>query len=211
MHPSRDELLDLRDGESDPGVANHIRFCGKCERELAELRATASALRALPAFDAPEDCWPQIRDRERRRRKRTSMIRGGAAAASVLAVLTAVAVVRFAAPDEHGQPPRAADARLAVEQLTIASQELEQVLRNPSLRSPVLSPRRAAFIIDIEDRIALVDVALAERNGGLADERVVALWSDRVELLDALVTVRGDLSSEKDIFSAKHAFEGSDR
>jgi hypothetical protein len=211
MHPRLGELLDLRDGDGTADVARHVRLCRQCAEELAELRATAVALRALPEMDVGEDQWPIVVDRIVRRRRRSWLFRGATAAAGVLAVLSAVVVVRVAPPNEVVSPPSDADARLAVEQLASASQELELVLQNPSLHSQVLSPRRAATIVEIEDRIALVDLALAENVGDSPDELAVVLWSDRVELLDALVEARTARPRGDSIVFAEHPFEGSIR
>ena len=206
MHPSLNELLELRDGDVDVEVAHHVRFCGRCAEELAELRATGAALRSLPPIGAVEDQWPRIRDRFVRRRRRSARIWGAAAAACVVVVIAATFMAQLMRPNEA-----APDARMSVRQLTSASQELEMVLQTPSFRSQVMSPRRAAVIVDIEDRIALVDLALAEGVGNPPDELAVSLWSDRVELLDALVTARGGFPENSDFEYANYALEGSDR
>jgi hypothetical protein len=112
-------------------------------------------------------------------------------AATLVVAATVLITVRLGIREESAARIGPADAGLAVEQLQVASLELERVLRSPSLRSPVLSPRRAALIVDLEDRIAFVDLALAIPEPGSAGPRTVALWSDRVELLDALVVARG--------------------
>jgi hypothetical protein len=209
MHPNLDELLDLRDGDGAAEVARHVQFCGQCAHQLAELRATAAELRALPAMEAADDQWPRIVDRAVRRRRRLSMISRAAAAAGLVAALAAVMVTRYMPTDEAVPSPPETDAQLAVEQLTSASRELELVLKSPSLRFQVMSPRRAAIIVDIEDRIALVDLALAEGVADPPDELAVALWSDRVELLDALVTARTAAPGGEPVVFADISFEGS--
>ena len=211
MHPNLDELLALRDGDGDVEGSRHVRFCGQCGEELAELSTAAAALRALPAIVAAEDQWPRIQDRVLRRRKRSLILRVAAAAACGVAALVAVMVVRPVPPDEAIPADRDAYAPLAVEHLTNASKELELVLHRPSLRTQVLSPTRAAIIVDIEDRIALVDLALAESTGDPPDETAVVLWSDRVELLDALVSVRGGPPRSDGIVYANQVSEGSIR
>ena len=211
MHPNLDELLALRDGDGDVEGSRHVRFCGQCGEELAELSTAAAALRALPAIVAAEDQWPRIQDRVLRRRKRSLILRVAAAAACGVAALVVVMVVRPAPPDEAIPADRDAYAPVAVEHLTNASKELELVLHRPSLRTQVLSPTRAAIIVDIEDRIALVDLALAESTSDPPDETAVALWSDRVELLDALVSARGGPPRSDGIVYANQVFEGSIR
>lgn len=211
MHPNLDELLALRDGDGDVEGLRHVRFCGQCGEELAELSRVAAALRALPSIVAAEDQWPRIQDRVVRQRKRSLILRLAAAAACAVAVLVAVILVRPIPPDEAIPADRDAYAPLAVEHLTNASMELELVLHRPSMRTQVLSPRRAAIIVDIEDRIALVDLALAESTSDPPDETAVALWSDRVELLDALVSARGGPPRSDGIVYANQVSEGSIR
>jgi hypothetical protein len=100
-------------------------------------------------------------------------------------------VTRFGGFGDESTPPGITEPRVAVEHLSAASRELELVLQDPSLRSRVLSPQRAAVIVELEDRIALVDRALAENADQEPGARTVVLWSERVELLDALVAARG--------------------
>jgi hypothetical protein len=73
----------------------------------------------------------------------------------------------------------------------------------------VLSPRRAAVIVDLEDRIALVDTALADPPSAWGVEENVVLWSHRVELLDALVAARVGTMNEEGVGYAVFQYEGS--
>jgi hypothetical protein len=54
-HPDDDTLADLALGESAPtDVAEHVRGCAHCSREVAALRSTVRALRdPVPALSAP--------------------------------------------------------------------------------------------------------------------------------------------------------------
>ena len=191
MHPKLDELLALRDGEGAADVVRHVQRCETCRTELAGLRAMAVALEELPPLEIPGDVWPEIRRRIISRHRRSTRVRLALIAASVLAVATVTVVARFGAVGGDPIRPGIDETRLAVEYLSDASRELERVLRDPSLQSPVLSPWRAAMIVELEDRIALVDIALAQHADRDSLEREVVLWSDRVELLDALVAARG--------------------
>jgi hypothetical protein len=191
MHPKLDELLALRDGDGAVDTARHVERCERCRAKLEELRATASALRDLPSFAPPSEAWAGIRQRIISHRRRSTGVRVALVAACFLAVAAVTLVARFGALGDDPRRPGIADTRLAVEHLSSASRELELVLQDPSLQSQVLSPRRAAMIVELEDRIALVDIALAQRTDDEPGERAVVLWSDRVELLDALVTARG--------------------
>lgn len=190
MHPSPDELLAQRDGEGTVEVERHIAHCAQCRMELENLRAVSVALRGLPPYPPPKGSWEAVRRRLAARDRKPADLRLGVAAAVLLALATAAVIGRLGT--DGGGPPGVSsrDALHAVEQLESASRELELVLRTTSLRSRVLSPRQAAKIVELEDRIALVDLAISqnpERDPGV---HTVALWSDRVELLDALVTAR---------------------
>lgn len=191
MHPKPEELLALRDGDGAAETARHVEQCENCRAKLGELEATARALKDLPSFKAPDEAWSEIRHRIVARRRSSIRLRFGLVAACLLAVATVTLVVRFGMVVDDPIPPGIGETRLAVEHLSSASRELELVLREPSLQSRVLSPGRAAMIVELEDRIALVDIALAQNADQEPDDRAVVLWSDRVQLLDALVTVRG--------------------
>jgi hypothetical protein len=209
MHPKLDELLALRDGEGAAETARHVEQCELCRAELEELRATAHALGDLPSFEAPDGAWPEIQRRIVVHRGRSLRRRFGLVAASLVAVAAVTLVVRFGVVDDDPIPAGIAEKRLAVEHLSSASRELELVLQDLSLQSRVLSPGRAAMIVELEDRIALVDIALALNAGEEPDERVVVLWSDRVELLDALVTARGGATREMGVVHAINRNQGS--
>jgi hypothetical protein len=191
MHPNLHELLAHRNGEGTVETARHVETCDGCQSAVAELRQVSIALNELPAIPPPTDAWKNIRDRVRRRRRMSISARLAAAAAVVAAVAMAIFMTRLQPAEEARMVSETDDTRAAIEQLSGASRELEMVLRETSLQTRVLSPRRAATIVELEDRIALVDLALSRHAVLEPDQRAVALWSDRVELLDALVTVRG--------------------
>ncbi len=210
MHPKMDDLLALRDGDGSDEAVRHVERCARCSAAVEELRVTASALSALPTIGSDRDHWPEIRRRvvERRRRRRALQI--AAVAASIIAVVTTVVLVQ--SPEQApSSSVRIAEARIAIDDLAAASSGLEAILRDPALQRQVLSPRRAAVIIDLEDRIAVLDMALADQPTSWGVEQNVALWSHRVELLDALVTARtGDLG-ETGVSYAVSQHEGSQR
>lgn len=209
MHPKLNELLALRDGDGAADTARHVEQCENCRTELEELRATARALNDLPSFGAPDEAWPGIRRRIVAHRRRATRLRFGLVAASLVAVAAVTLVVRFGVVDNDPIPPGIGEPRVAVEHLSSASRELELVLQDPSLQSRVLSPGRAAMIVELEDRIALVDIALAQHTEQEPDGRAVVLWSDRVELLDALVTARGGEARESGVVHAVNRNQGS--
>lgn len=208
MHPSLDDLLALRDGDGPAEAARHVEQCTQCSDEIEELRSAALALRALPGVGTSRDHWPEIRRRVVGRRRRIRALQIGAVAASIIAVVATVVTVR--SPVSTTRPVAStADARIAIDELAEASRELEAVLRAPALRRQVLSPKRAAVIVDLEDRIAVLDMALADQPTDWGVEQNVALWSHRVELLDALVTTRTGALGEEGVGYAVFRYEGS--
>jgi len=208
MHPNLDDLLALRDGDGPADAARHVEQCGRCSDEIEDLRSAASALRALPSLGMDRDIWPAIRKRVVQRRRRKLVLRLGAVAATIVAMVATVVLVRSPTP-RPGLETAQAGAEMAIDELTAASRGLEAVLRDPALQRQVLSPRRAAVIVDLEDRLAILDMALADQPTEWGVEQNVALWSHRVELLDALVTARtGDLGG-KGVSYAVIQYEGS--
>jgi hypothetical protein len=208
MHPNLDDLLSLRDGDGPPEAARHVERCVRCTEEIDELRAVASALRALPPVGSAQDHWPEIRRRIVSRRRKSRALRTGALAASIIAAVTSVVLLRSPAPATSPEAG-AEGARIAIDDLTAASRGLESVLRDPALQRQVLSPRRAAVIVDLEDRIAVVDLALADQPDAWGVDGNVALWSHRVELLDALVAARTGALDSDGVVSAVLENEGS--
>ncbi len=208
MHPNLDDLLSLRDGDGPPEAARHVERCARCTEAIDEMRAVASALRALPPVGSAQDHWPEIRRRIVSRRRKSRALRIGALAASIVAAVTSVVLLRSPAPATS--PEAAAEgAWIAIDDLAAASRSLESVLRDPALQRQVLSPRRAAVIVDLEDRIAVVDMALADQPTELGVDGNVVLWSHRVELLDALVAARTGTLDSEGVVSAVLEHEGS--
>ncbi|MEJ2580270.1 MAG: hypothetical protein P8127_01325 [Acidobacteriota bacterium] len=189
MHPTTEELLDLRDGEGAEETARHLEQCDQCCNRLEDLRAVSSALKELAQVPPPEASWTEIRKRAIGKGRRPVDLQVGIAAAVLLAVAVAAMIGHLGVGDGFPERAESAGTREAIEQLSSASRELELLLRDSSLQSPVLSTQTAAMIVEIEDRIAVVDMILAQSSFE-QDERTVALWSDRVELLDALIAAR---------------------
>lgn len=194
MHPTSDEMLALRDGSVDPDVAAHVENCERCSGNLERLRGLREALRRLPQLQPPPGGWEVIRTaaqrRQRLRVRRTLAIAAAAAVAGV-ALWFGIGSVDLRGPvapsDAAGSPD--------LDALIAASGELERALQVPALRTRVLTPREAARIVVIEDQIALIDLRLAQPAADVPRDQAVGLWSDRVELLDALVQARGGATS----------------
>ncbi len=189
MHPSMDELLALRDGDTVPEAEQHVARCYDCWVRLDQLRKTSRALRELPQLEAPANMWSVISDELDRRRIRGWTWRGVAAAAVILALLAGAGVGR--APRTERASVREFETDQQLQDLMEASRTLELVVQTRSHRSPVLRPFEAARIVVLEDRIAAIDAVLSATALEPNTSREMALWSGRVELLDELVHARG--------------------
>jgi len=189
MHPTTEDLLALRDGEGAPERRRHLLQCPECARQLASMNELQLELRGLPALEPPAGGWGRILAEQRRQQRARSALVWAAAAAALLVMAVTVGVALRPAPNRPtGTPAGRADDLAG---LMTASRELEMVLRSPSLRSPVLRPAEAARIVALEDQLALIDIQLVAVQAGPSRDRELELWSDRVELLDQLVRVRG--------------------
>jgi hypothetical protein len=194
MHPTLDEMLALREGSASPEVAAHVNDCRRCSEELDSLDGLRQALRGLAQLEPPPGGWEKIRaEAQRRHQVRRCRPWAAAAAALVAAVVLwfGVGLVDVFRPEAHSEIADSAD----LDALITASGQLERALRVPSLRTRVLTPREAAQIVVLEDRIALIDLRLARSADEFPSGRAAELWSDRIELLDALVQARGEAIS----------------
>lgn len=208
MRYRTEDLLTLRDGEPiDAALREGILRDAEARRDLAVLGERRRALAALP------DCAPDpeidrqvlamMRDAARGGKQRRGRRRFGFAA--VLALPLAIAAIVWptrdpvppAAPVAVAMETPAAPPRLVryeeqdYRTLRAQSAELEQALFSLPAPRAVISAGTAGTIVDLEDRIAAIDVSLnqAEFDGALPHDRA-AIWRERVELMNALVQVR---------------------
>jgi hypothetical protein len=186
MHVSLEALLALRDGEADTAVADHVAACAECAAELERLKGIRESLRALPELAPEHDLWPAIRAAAAGERSRRRLLRAGWAAAGLAAAVSLLVGVRGAVEAMHEMKT----AR-EVRSLVAESQRLEQTLRTSGGEGRLTSGRVAGTIVNLEDRIAVIDARLApNRNESLASGEALELWQERVRLLDALVAVQ---------------------
>jgi hypothetical protein len=183
-HLSMEQLLAVRDGDrSEPPFAEaheHIAGCANCQRELDRLHQRTARLRALPRMTPARNQFPAVRARltaeQRQRRHRIAGIAGLAIAASMLVTVVGRDLVR----------PSRLDAEQRLATAKSESQQLEQRLHDYNPDTRVLNGRAAVMVIQLEDRIADLDVRLAETR---ELDRQLALWQQRVGLMSALVDV----------------------
>jgi predicted anti-sigma-YlaC factor YlaD len=185
MHCTMADLLALRDGEGSAAAQHHLTECEACRVEFERLHQRVAALKALPALRPPRDRWSAVRATiatERRRRRRLHITWGSLAAAAAAALVVGVQALRVRTETTAS----AVDLRALVEQ----SQRLEEALRTYDPTSRVLNGRAASAVAELEDRIAVIDLGLAEaQSRGASRDELLELWRQRVQLMDELVRV----------------------
>ncbi len=185
------ELLALRDGEAAPASRAHVEHCEGCAAEVRRLRRVRAELRALRPLAPRGDLWPRIRDRLYRRRRRR-LIAAGLAAAAALAGLLVLHGGDTAERLPAGSDPWIAEVASAdLGPMITRSRELESVLRTHAPSRQVQDVPTALAVSVVEDRLQLIDRALAQsRRAGVDRALVRDLWSQRVEALETLVGLR---------------------
>jgi len=186
MHLSPEDLLAVRDGEATPEAADHAASCPECAARIEDLRAVRRALAALPQERPPQDLWPALRAELAAVRQRRRWLIAGWAAACFAAAFTLTIAVR-------GGIEAWQEATLTREtrHLVAESQMLEQRLRASAGAGRVVTGRTAGAIVQLQDRIAVIDAQLNGIGPDRADSQdVLKLWQERVRLLDALVNVQ---------------------
>ena len=185
-HPSLDELVAWRDGESAPDTGAHVDGCPQCRTAVAELGSLREHLRALPMAEPPAGGWTTVKTRLAEQRHSRRLARCGWAAAAAMVFFTMAVAVR-------GSIEAWEEAKLNRETkgLVAESQRLESILRGADTSGRVTSARTALAIADLEERIELVDARLAAAQRERRSTRdVLDLWQQRVSLLDNLASAQ---------------------
>ncbi len=182
MHCTMDDLEALQAGEASVWARRHITTCAACQAELEGLYQRIAQLKALPALRPPRDRWPAVKSalhsqRSRRRRTWGAWTGSLALAASIAAVLLM-------------QPGTQSTAHAELSQVKRQSATLEDSLQRYDTDGRVLSGHAAAVVADLEDRISILDGALAQREQGAQDAELVQLWQERVGLMRELMNAR---------------------
>jgi hypothetical protein len=184
MHLSIEDLLAVRDGEATADAVAHADSCPQCAAEIERLRTVKARLAALPDDRPLNDLWPGLHVELATRAQRRRWALAGWAAACVAAAFTLAIAVRGGLEAWH-------EAQLArqTKVLVVASQQLEQRLRTVGGAGRVVNGRTANTIVQLEDRIAVVDAQLSRIGPERAHSQdVLELWQERVRLLDTLVS-----------------------
>lgn len=157
-------------------------------------------LRELPELAPPPGVWDRVLAVQRARAAARRFRRRAAAAAAALVAVGVFGyfvnaalleepvspLVGVAAPGRDVSPEAASYASLVAE-----SARLERLLTELPPPRPLLVGSTGGAIVGLEDRIAFVDTQLSYAAAeNLAPLYREALWSERVELMNALVVVR---------------------
>ncbi len=183
IHCTMDELLAIRDGQGSQGALRHLDECDECCHELELLHQRVAALKALPSLRPPRDRWSVVRDEVLAQRARTRRRFGGwLTAAAAASVALAIGLGGLVTPAAQEPDPLA--------ELVSEAQMLEQALRTMRPETRVLTGRIAGAVAELEDRLELLDVRFKQaRVQRLSREKVIVLWQERIDLMDALVNV----------------------
>lgn len=183
IHCTMDELLAIRDGQGSQGALRHLDECDECCQELELLHQRVAALKALPSLRPPRDRWSVVRDEVLAQRARTRRRFGGwLTAAAAASVALAIGLGGLVTPAAQEPDPLA--------ELVSEAQMLERALRTMRPETRVLTGRIAGAVAALEDRLELLDVRFRQaRVQRLSREKVIVLWQERVDLINALVNV----------------------
>jgi hypothetical protein len=207
MRPSTEDLLAVRDGEPlDASAKAVVESSFVHAREVERLRRMQNALRELPALEPPAGALARVfAAKEAREMGGTRWLRV-AAGAGVAAAVATVAIV-YVATSGLPREPEVAPAQLVASggpstplgtaapasyvSLVEQSGQLDRLLAELPEQRPLMTGATASTIAGLEDRIAFLDEQIAVSAAGkLPVPQRAALWSNRVELMNALVSVR---------------------
>jgi hypothetical protein len=147
------------------------------------------ALRALPLATPPRSALPALQARLAARRRASQLRRllplAAAAAVGVLAVGVLLRSGGPAAPMDPAQSAPAPDP--ATSALIAQNRVFEDALRSTAFSAHPLSGRDALAGAELEDLIAMVDVALSAESD---PEQARDLWAQRLGLMRELAALR---------------------
>lgn len=205
MHVTTRQLIACRDGELlDAAIHEHIESCSECRRSLEQLRTMRGALRELPLEQPPADAWARIEAARELERERSPETRWQwAVAASLFAAMAlGFTVANFPGTSSDTLQvvetpiisPTATNNRATPTLVSLQdrSQYLEQMLMAVERNSgTVMTLSTAGTVNDLEDGIAAIDYRLSQAGRyPLSETEKRALWQQRIELLESLVTVQ---------------------
>jgi hypothetical protein len=213
MHATTKQLLEIRDGEKVASeVHSHIDFCDICQGELARLARVRDELQALPVIAPDKGLWQAVAVDSLGRPAPHRFSWASAAAIAASFVIALVLVTRLSPGPEDPATNGAEQIAVNTEQQSVTepaatvaevvppveavssdelrnrSRRLESLRRAMPQRPQVVRASTTRTIVDLEDRIALVDMRLnAAAELGLTPQQDKALWRERVNLMNTLV------------------------
>ena len=208
LQATRDRLRGLPEFEPPPGVRAKVFAgldTGSGTRRItpSEPRPPFEAGSARTATEREDSAGTTVGSRQLRfMRQARWPLRGAiAAAVAVIAVLTvrsldvpegsAPGAIVAENPVSTTTNPELGGAAVTYTSLTSESARLERMLNEIPYRPRLVNAGTATMISGLEDRIGQVDQVLMYSSvNGLQPEQTVALWQERVDLMNALLQVR---------------------
>lgn len=196
MRPSTEDLLSVRDGEPLTAATRAaIEASPEGTRDVERLRALQQSLRALPEVTPPAGVWERIVAAQERTAAPPRRVARGLAGFGAAAAAGLLATIYFVAgpTDEPATIVRSTSPARPVTYapLVAESARLERLLAEMPPRSHVVRLGTVSTIVGLEDQIALLDEQLSYGDAiGLESPQRAALWSERVDLMNALILVR---------------------
>ncbi len=188
-HLDMEQLIAVRDGDrSEPHYAEgfvHLAGCAWCQTEVERLHQRTARLKALPQLAPEHDRFSTVRTRldvdRQHRRVRTGVMVGLATAAAAMLIV-----------GHDMMHPANLDAEQQLQSAVAQSQQLEQTLHQWHPDQRVVDGHTAAVVAELENRIAQLDAQIDDAARLQTSERLpreVALWQQRVGLMNALIDV----------------------
>jgi hypothetical protein len=203
MHANTEQLLSLRDGDAvSVDITAHVKTCPECRGEIARLERVRDALRALPEAEPAANLWETVAVGSLDRPTPSRFHWASALAIAASFVMGVALMTRLQqSSDDAGQIPLETTPAATVASSLPAGERSMPALQLSSRRLETLRaalPRRqgveraatAMTIVELEDRIALVDLKLNNADAlglTIAQERI--LWKERVNLMQSLIQV----------------------
>lgn len=205
MSEHTETLLSIRDGEPVAAcVRDRLLGDAAAVSELRRLEEIRDALGDLPMMMPPERAWRRLAH------ALTEPARGvtwrfvqaaGLAGVALIGILTIVMAERLDRGARDPAPLGAVPATAATEPgpddsysytgLIEESARLESYLRALPSDPGLMPVRTASTIVGLEDQIAVIDAELSlGAASDIGPQYRHALWSERVDLMNALVRVR---------------------
>ncbi len=199
MHASIEQLLDLRDAQSqddragDPELAAHVDSCGACRAELSRLVNLRETMRSLAEIEPPAGRWQNIVQAPAKSGSswRQPLVWGMAASLLVMVWVAGNLSGRDSIESRVAGPAAlAVNGYDDVDALIDRSRRLGMLLQSLPGRPEVVRAGTDNTIASLENSLALVNYTLNQPDTELTSGEARELWQYKVNLMDSLVNVR---------------------